>query len=68
MSTTLSDYAENKVIDHLCGTSAWVMPAAVSIALFTTNPNFETGAGGSDVNCLITGKEISVGKDSKDAW
>lgn len=46
MSTTLSDYAENKVIDHLCGTSAWVMPAAVSIALFTTNPNFETGAGG----------------------
>lgn len=25
-------------------------------------------ASGSDVNCLITGKEISVGKDSKDAW
>jgi hypothetical protein len=48
MATTLSDYAENKALDHVCGTSAWTMPAAVSIALFTTNPNFETGAGGTE--------------------
>ena len=46
MATTLSDYAENKAADHINGTAAWTMPAAVSLAVFTTNPNFETGAGG----------------------
>lgn len=48
MATTLSDYAENEVADHILGTGAWTMPAAVSLALFTTNPNFETGAGGTE--------------------
>ena len=50
MATTLSDYAENKAADHILGTSAWTMPAAVSLALFTTNPNFETGAGGTEAS------------------
>ena len=48
MATTLSDYAENEAADHILGTGAWTMPAAVSLALFTTNPNFETGAGGTE--------------------
>ena len=48
MATTLSDYTENKAADHILGTGAWTMPAAVSLALFTTNPNFETGAGGTE--------------------
>ena len=48
MATTLSDYAEVAAINHILGTSAWTMPAAVSLALFTTNPNFETGAGGTE--------------------
>ena len=49
MATTNSDYTENKIVDHVNGKTAWTMPAAVSLALFTTNPNFETGAGGTEV-------------------
>lgn len=48
MATTNSDYVENKIVDHVNGTASWTMPAAVSLALFTTNPNFETGAGGTE--------------------
>lgn len=48
MATTNSDYVENKAVDHILGTAAWTMPAAVSLALFTTNPNFETGVGGTE--------------------
>ena len=48
MAGTLSDYTEVATLNHLLGTSAWTMPAAVSIALFTVNPNFETGAGGTE--------------------
>ncbi len=48
MATTNSDYTENKVVDHVLGTGSWTMPAAVSLALFTTNPNFETGSGGTE--------------------
>lgn len=48
MATTLSDYAEVAAINHILGTSAWTMPAAPSLALFTVNPNFETGAGGTE--------------------
>lgn len=48
MATTNSDYAENKLVDHVLGTASFTMPAAVSLALFTTNPNFETGAGGTE--------------------
>lgn len=48
MATTNSDYAENKLVDHILGTASFTMPAAVSIGLFTTNPNFETGAGGTE--------------------
>lgn len=48
MAGTNTDYTENAAINHILGTSAWTMPAAVSLALFTTNPNFETGAGGTE--------------------
>ena len=48
MATSLSDYAENKAADHILGTASWTMPAAPSLALFTVNPNFETGAGGTE--------------------
>lgn len=48
MAGTNSDYTENKLVDHVLGTSAFTMPAAVSLALFTTNPNFETGVGGTE--------------------
>ena len=48
MATTNSDYLEDKVVNHVLGTAAFTMPAAVSLALFTVNPNFETGAGGTE--------------------
>ena len=46
MSTTLSDYAENKVTDHVLGTTNYAFVAQLYLGLFTTNPNFETGVGG----------------------
>ena len=48
MAGTNSDYTEVAAINHILGTAAWTMPAAPSLALFTTNPNFETGAGGTE--------------------
>ena len=48
MAGTNSDYTEVAAINHILGTTAWTMPAAVSLAQFTTNPNFETGAGGTE--------------------
>jgi hypothetical protein len=40
----LSNYAENKVIDHTLGTTAYTKPTNIYVALFTTDPA-ETGAG-----------------------
>lgn len=48
MAGTNTDYTENESVDHILGTGAWTMPAAVSLGLFTVNPNFETGAGGTE--------------------
>lgn len=48
MATTNSLYLKNKIVDHALGTSAFTMPAAVSLALFTVNPNFQSGVGGTE--------------------
>lgn len=48
MAITFSDYVEAKVLDHVNGLTSFTMPAAPSLALFTANPNFETGAGGTE--------------------
>jgi hypothetical protein len=50
MANCISDYAANKMLDHMLGTTSWTMPANVYLALFTTNP---TSAG--------TGTEVSGG-------
>lgn len=34
--SALSDYAENKLLDHICGVQAFTMPTGVYLALFTT--------------------------------
>jgi hypothetical protein len=34
----LSDYAEDKLVDHLLGTSAFTAPSAVYLALFSDDP------------------------------
>lgn len=40
----LSNYLENKVLDHTLGTTAYTKPTAVYIALFTSDPT-EAGTG-----------------------
>lgn len=40
----MTNYLENKVIDHLLRNTAWVMPTTVYIALFTAAPS-EAGGG-----------------------
>jgi hypothetical protein len=52
----LSDYAENKLLDHLLGTTSFTMPAQVYLALFTTAT---TDAGG--------GTEVSGGAYARQA-
>jgi len=36
--TALSNYLENEILDHALGTAAYTAPAAVYLALFTTDP------------------------------
>jgi len=50
----LSDYLENKLLDHSLGTAPYTQPAAIYVALFTTAP---TDAGG--------GTEVSGGGYSR---
>lgn len=45
----LSDYAENKVLDHLLGVSEFTMPSTVYLALFTSDPT-DTGQAGTEVS------------------
>ena len=50
MAGNLSNYLENKLLDHFLGTTAFTMPAAVYIGLYSVSP---TDAGG--------GTEVSGG-------
>lgn len=43
----LSDYAENKLLDHLLGKASFTMPASVRVALFTAAPS--DAGGGTEV-------------------
>jgi hypothetical protein len=44
MPGNLSNYLENKLIDHFLGTTTYTKPAAVYVALFTVTPG-EAGGG-----------------------
>ena len=44
MAGNLSNYLENKVLDHILGTTAYTMPTTVYLALYTTAPN-DAGGG-----------------------
>ncbi len=46
---SMSDFLENKVIDHLLRNQAYTPPTTVYVALYTTMPNKETGASGVEV-------------------
>ena len=43
MAGNLSDYLENKLLDHFLGTTSYTMPATVYVGLYTVAP---TDAGG----------------------
>lgn len=43
----ISDYSENRLLDYMLGNGT---PTTVYVALYTTNPNFETGSGGTEVS------------------
>lgn len=45
-----SNFLELKILDHLYGRTTYTAPATLYMALFTTNPNFATGAGGTAVS------------------
>jgi hypothetical protein len=45
--SNLSDYAENKLLDHLLGTAAFTMPSQVYLALYTTTT--DDASGGTEV-------------------
>lgn len=47
MAGNLSNYLENKVLDHILGTTAYTMPATVYVALYTVSPN--DAGGGTEV-------------------
>lgn len=40
----ISNYLENELLDHALGTGAWTTPAAVYLALFTSDPT-DAGSG-----------------------
>lgn len=58
MAGSLSDYAENKALDHMLGTAAWTMPTGVCLGLFTSDPGEASGgtevSGGSYARAAIT--------------
>lgn len=47
MAGNLTNYLENKLIDHFLGTTTYTKPTSVYIALFTVTPG--EGAGGTEV-------------------
>jgi hypothetical protein len=48
MAGNLSNYLENKVLDHILGTTSYTMPSAVYVALYTAAPN--DAGGGTEVS------------------
>lgn len=44
MAGNLSDYLENKVLDHILGTTTYTKPTTVYVALYTSAPN-DAGGG-----------------------
>lgn len=71
MPGNISDYAENKLLDHVLGTLAYTKPTAVYVALYTTNPtDADTGtevSGGAYARQSATFSAASAGATSNSA-
>lgn len=50
MAGNIANYLEMKLLEHGINKTAFTAPAAVGLALFTTTPNVDTGAGGTEVS------------------
>lgn len=64
MASSIADYAEAKLVDHVLGTTTFTKPTSVFLSLHTANPG-ETGtnevAGGSYIRLAITFGAATVG-------
>jgi hypothetical protein len=71
MAGNLTNYLENKLIDHFLGTTSYTMPADVYIALFTVAPADAGGGtevtGGSYARQIVTFSGASSGATSNDS-
>jgi hypothetical protein len=71
MAGNLTDYLEDKLIDHFLGTTSYTMPADVYVALFTVAPSDAGGGtevtGGSYARKIATFTAASGGATSNDS-
>lgn len=71
MAGNLTNYLENKLIDHFLGTTTFTKPSAVYVGLFTVSPGEAGGgtevAGGSYARQTATFTAASSGATSNDA-
>lgn len=70
MAGNLTDFLENKLLDHFLGTTAYTMPNPVYVALFTVAPSDAGGGtevtGGSYARQTATFTAASGGATSND--
>jgi hypothetical protein len=70
MAGNLTNYLENKLIDHFLGTTTYTKPAAVYVGLFTVTPGEAAGGtevtGGSYARQTATFTAASSGATSND--
>jgi len=70
MAGNLTNYLENKLIDHFLGTTTYTKPAAVYVGLFTVTPGEAAGGtevtGGSYARQAATFTAASSGATSND--
>ena len=68
MAGNLTNYLENKLLDHFLGTTAYTMPSPVYVALFTVAPTDAGGGtevtGGSYARKTVTFTAASGGATS----
>ena len=71
MAGNLTNYLENKLIDHFLGTTSYTMPADVYVGLFTVAPSDSGGGtevtGGSYARQIATFTAASGGATSNDS-
>lgn len=71
MAGNLSDYLENKLLDHFLGTTSYTMPTPVYVGLYTVAPSDSSAGtevtGGSYARQTATFSAASSGATSNDA-